>query len=133
MKFFNLRRPKGQNGNDLMESSDASLSNLEKEPRGDAPYPIASTTHAGNGEKKIVEATPLEDAAALDKLSDEPEYPTGLKLFVITIALCLSVFLVALVSYHVYHIVLVIARYWLLADPLWLCRTTPSLRRQSQK
>jgi hypothetical protein len=42
--------------------------------------------------------TPIEEAAALDKLSDEPEYPSSIKLFIITIALCLSVFLVALVS-----------------------------------
>lgn len=39
----------------------------------------------------------MEEAEALDKLSDEVEYPTGSKLAIITLALCLSVFLVALV------------------------------------
>ena len=48
-------------------------------------------------ETKIIEETPLEEAAALDKLSDEPDYPKGGKLAIIMLALCLSVFLVALV------------------------------------
>lgn len=45
-----------------------------------------------------METTPLEEAEALDKLDDENEYPTGAKLTIITISLCLSVFLMALVS-----------------------------------
>ena len=49
------------------------------------------------GEKGI-ETTPLEEAEALDKLSDEPEYPSGSKLAVLTMALSLAVFLVALVG-----------------------------------
>ena len=44
-----------------------------------------------------MEETPLEEAAALDKLDDEIEYPTGAKLAIITAALCLSVLLMALV------------------------------------
>lgn len=63
-----------------------------------ATSPEASATYGGSGEKTIVETSPMEEAAALEKLSDEPEYPTGLKLAVIMMALCLSVFLVALVS-----------------------------------
>ena len=39
----------------------------------------------------------MEEAEALDKLSDEVEYPSGSKLAIISLALCLSVFLVALV------------------------------------
>lgn len=31
-------------------------------------------------EKRVMETTPLEEAEALDKLSDEPEYPSGTKL-----------------------------------------------------
>ena len=50
-----------------------------------------------SGEQKVVETTGLEEAEALDKLSEEPEYPTGMKLAIITIALCFSVFLVAIV------------------------------------
>jgi hypothetical protein len=50
------------------------------------------------GEDKTVDETAIQEAAALDKLSDEPEYPKGAKLGIITAALCLSVFLMALVS-----------------------------------
>lgn len=107
MKFLNPRRSKGHNGNDVMDSSrattavaspDHSLSNGGKGDYDNATSPEATTTYAGHGEKRIIDETPMEDAAALDKLSDEPEYPSGLKLVVITIALCLSVLLVALVS-----------------------------------
>ncbi len=51
------------------------------------------------GEDKTVDETAIQEAAALDKLSDEPEYPKGAKLGIITAALCLSVFLMALVKY----------------------------------
>ena len=57
----------------------------------------SSSRSSSPKETKVVEETPLEEAAALDKLSDEPDYPTGGKLAIITLALCLSVFLVALV------------------------------------
>ena len=49
-------------------------------------------------EKRIVESTPLEEAQALENLSDEPEYPSGLRLGIIMTSLALSVFLMALVS-----------------------------------
>lgn len=50
--------------------------------------------------EKREESTVVEEAKTLDKPEeeDEIEYPHGLKLAVITLALCLSVFLVALVS-----------------------------------
>lgn len=38
----------------------------------------------------------MKEMEALDKLSDEPEYPTGAKLGIIIASLCLSVFLMAL-------------------------------------
>lgn len=51
---------------------------------------------------KTEELTAIEEAKALERPDEteeeELEYPKGLKLFVISIALCLSVFLVALVS-----------------------------------
>ena len=50
-------------------------------------------------EKEIkdgVETTPIKELEALDKLSEEPEYPTGAKLGIIIASLCLSVFLMAL-------------------------------------
>ncbi|KAI9717527.1 MAG: hypothetical protein M1812_004668 [Candelaria pacifica] len=46
--------------------------------------------------EKLVETSGLDEGAALDKISEEPEYPKSFKLAVITVALCLSVFLVAL-------------------------------------
>jgi hypothetical protein len=50
--------------------------------------------------EKTEETTAIEEAKALDKpeADSEVEYPHGLKLVIITAALCLSVFLVALVS-----------------------------------
>ena len=48
------------------------------------------------GEKKVVEATPIQEAEALEKFLNEPDYPTGVKLGIITASLCLSVFLMAL-------------------------------------
>ncbi|KAL8781141.1 MAG: hypothetical protein Q9213_006141 [Squamulea squamosa] len=46
--------------------------------------------------EKVIEATPIQEAEALEKVSDEPDYPTGAKLAIITISLCLSVLLMAL-------------------------------------
>ena len=50
--------------------------------------------------KKVEESTTVKEAKALDEpeVDSEVEYPHGLKLAIITLALCLSVFLVALVS-----------------------------------
>lgn len=50
--------------------------------------------------EKTEETTAVEEAKALDKseADSEVEYPHGPKLAIITVALCLSVFLVALVS-----------------------------------
>ena len=50
--------------------------------------------------EKTEETTAVEEAKALDKpeADFEVEYPHGPKLVIITVALCLSVFLVALVS-----------------------------------
>lgn len=44
-----------------------------------------------------IQTTAIQEAGALDKLSDEPEYPSGPKLAIITTALCFSVFCMALV------------------------------------
>lgn len=46
----------------------------------------------------IVEKTPVEEAKALEHFAEEPEYPSGIKLVIITTALCVSVFCMALVS-----------------------------------
>ncbi|KAL8713504.1 MAG: hypothetical protein Q9220_002366 [cf. Caloplaca sp. 1 TL-2023] len=67
--------------------SDSSSSNLDRSEEKE---------EAQN--EKVIEATPVQEAAALDRLpeEEEPEYPTGAKLTIITISLCLSVFLMAL-------------------------------------
>ena len=44
----------------------------------------------------VVEKTPIQEAAVLDKLDDEIEYPHGVKLAIIVVSLCLSIFLMAL-------------------------------------
>jgi hypothetical protein len=63
----------------------------------DGAQPRTSAEPAKATEKKE-ESAALEEAKALDTEEAEIEYPHGLKLAVITLALCLSVFLVALVS-----------------------------------
>lgn len=70
-----------------------------KQPKGDGESTaVSSSSPSQSGEKKEIEVTPLEETEALDKLDDENEYPSGAKLAIITASLCLSVFLMALVS-----------------------------------
>ena len=80
--------------NDDTEKSD-DLTNSESSHLGektvDEQDSIDSEPH-----KKTIEATAIQEAEALDKLSDEPEYPKGAKLGIITASLCLSVFLMAI-------------------------------------
>ena len=71
-----------------------STSDLEKPP---AEPTVDNVSAPHSHAEKTVEETAIQEAAALDKLSDEPEYPKGMKLTIITAALCLSVFLMALV------------------------------------
>ncbi|MCJ1464683.1 MFS sugar transporter [Pseudocyphellaria aurata] len=56
---------------------------------------VGSKTSQHLGEQ-TTEKTATEEAAALEKFDDEPEYPTGVKLTIITVALCVSVFCMAL-------------------------------------
>ena len=60
--------------------------------------PSSRQNSQSGGEKRYVETAPLDEAVAADKLSDEPEYPSGAKFAIIIVSLCLSVFLMALVS-----------------------------------
>ena len=82
--------------------STSSASDIEKppvDPEHEKTSPAVADVAATDGTgAKTVEETAVQEAAALDKLSDEPEYPKGAKLGIITAALCLSVFLMALVS-----------------------------------
>ena len=78
----------------ISSSQPSSTSQTEKET-----IPVTtSSKQEFEGEKDVVERTPLEEAKALDKPSDEPEYPSGAKLGIIVASLCLSVFLMALVD-----------------------------------
>lgn len=80
-------------------SENTSTSQLEKDiPQTSSRSASPRNVDSYYEEKKVVEATPLDEAEALDKLDDEHEYPKGAKLGIITASLCLSVFLMALVS-----------------------------------
>ena len=69
---------------------------LEKEKELSRTSSTTSKPSENDGQKAVPEKTPLEEAAALEKLSDEPDYPSGAKLGIIVASLCLSVFLMAL-------------------------------------
>lgn len=76
-------------------ASDSSVSrhgNLNEKPLSATP-PLRND---GAAAEKVIETTPVQEAEAMDKLSDEVEYPSGAKLAIITISLCLSVLLMAL-------------------------------------
>ncbi|KAL9076715.1 MAG: hypothetical protein Q9161_000700 [Pseudevernia consocians] len=78
----------------VSSSQHASTSQIEKERTLLSASSAQNSQH--EGEKRVVETTPLEEAEALEKLSDEPEYPSGAKLGIIIASLALSVFLMAL-------------------------------------
>jgi len=82
----------------LRSSQNTSSTEMEKEaPIIPSRTPSTkSRASQGLGEKDVVESTPVKEMEALDKLSDEPDYPTGAKLGIIIASLCLSVFLMAL-------------------------------------
>ena len=91
MKFFNSKKgPEATDDNTLAGSKAASM---EKE----------TATPSEGLDETIVKLDPMfpTDVAELQKIqTHDPtfEYPTGLKLGLTVLALCLSVFLVALVS-----------------------------------
>ena len=89
LKVFRPKHPK------TVATSEASTAVPSDNPSTDNMSKEITTPAQG---EKVVESSGLEEAAALDKLSEEPVYPSGIKLAIITVALCLSVFLVALVS-----------------------------------
>ncbi|KAL8703943.1 MAG: hypothetical protein Q9201_002893 [Fulgogasparrea decipioides] len=68
----------------------------EKQPLKDTSMRPATPNGDPSQNEKVVDATPVQEAEALDKISDEVEYPSGAKLAIITISLCLSVLLMAL-------------------------------------
>ena len=78
--------------------SNTSMTNIEKELENEKVASPSRSQSIVSNEKptKEIEETPLEEAEALDKLSEEPEYPGGAKLGIIVASLCLSVFCMAL-------------------------------------
>lgn len=87
-------------------SKDSSLVDNEKalsDSEKNGHIPVSRNSSVGSKafqhpEEKTVEKTPVEEAKALENFEEESEYPSGIKLTVITVALCLSVFCMALVS-----------------------------------
>ncbi|CAF9938024.1 hypothetical protein IMSHALPRED_000629 [Imshaugia aleurites] len=78
----------------MSSSQHTSTSQIEKEGTLSRAHSRQTSQH--ETEKNTVETTPLDEAEALDNLSDEPIYPQGAKLGIIVASLCLSVFCVAL-------------------------------------
>ena len=81
---------------DMPSSQHTSMSQIEKERTS---FRASSRQNAEEEkEKKAVMTTPLAKAEVLDNPSDEPAYPSGAKLGIVIVSLCLSVFLMALVG-----------------------------------
>lgn len=59
-------------------SQRSSTSQIEKEQT--LGHRVSRNHLQTNDEKKHVETTPLDEAKALETLSDEPDYPSGAKL-----------------------------------------------------
>lgn len=78
-----------------VSSNESSLADAEK-PSLQDPLP---SSQASAHQEQAVTSTALDEAKALDRLSDEPVYPSGAKLTIITASLCLSVFCMALVTH----------------------------------
>lgn len=94
--FAPSKTPSGGDEKSTTSNAALSKSSLESEIEKRGESLIGSkTSHPQGG--NISEATPVQELAPLEKPNDEPEYPGGAKLIIITIALCLSVFCMALV------------------------------------
>lgn len=99
MKFPTFARSNAPSGEDEKVSPPTaalSKSSSESEIEKRVEHSVGSKTSHPQDDK-ISEAAPVQEVAPLEKPNDEPEYPGGVKLVIITIALCLSVFCMALV------------------------------------
>lgn len=97
MKFPTFSRSTATSpGSVAASSKDSSLTDPEKPT---SRHPSISSQASVHQDEIIT--TALKEAKALDKLSDEPVYPSGAKLAIITASLCLSVFCMALVCLNV--------------------------------
>jgi hypothetical protein len=86
-------------------SNNLAVPDIERETEKQTPASAAdSRTTSSSESKRKVETTAPDEAKALDDVDDEVEYPTGTKLAFITFALCISVFLMALVCLPSYQV-----------------------------
>lgn len=99
MKFPTFTRSNAPSGGDEKVSTPTaalSKSSSESDIEKKDEHSIGSKTSHPQDDK-ILDVTPAVGVAPLEKPNDEPEYPGGVKLVIITTALCLSVFCMALV------------------------------------
>ena len=86
----------------VAEAQSGNTSDEEQEKETQPVVREAHSSASSDPPMKTEEFTAIEEAEALDKMhateEEKMEYPRGPKLAVISLALCLSVFLVALVS-----------------------------------
>lgn len=90
--------PDSSKGSSLLDY-EKNLSDSEK--NGHVPVVRNSSIGSKDVQQRggeTVDKTPVEEAEALENLGNETEYPSGIKLAIITTALCVSVFCMALVS-----------------------------------
>ena len=98
MKFPSLSRtkptlPPSVVANDVHLSNDSTLADGEKkEVLAGSPVSSQASHHGSE-----IGDVSLEKVKTLERPLDEPEYPSGIKLTIITAALCISVFCMALV------------------------------------
>jgi hypothetical protein len=86
-------------------SNNLAVPDIERETEKQTPASAAdSRTTSSSESKRKAETTASDEAKALEKMDDEVEYPTGTKLAFITFALCISVFLMALVCLPSYQV-----------------------------
>lgn len=99
MKFPTFARSKAPRGGDeKVTTPNAALSKSSSESGIEKKGELSLGSRTSHSQAdKIFEATPVQEVAPLEKPNDEPEYPGGVKLVIITVALCLSVFCMALV------------------------------------
>lgn len=74
-------------------SQDTSVGQVDNEKPLSRASSMQNFPH--ESEERVLE---MDGAETLENLSDDPEYPSGLKLGIIMVSLSLSVFLMALVS-----------------------------------
>lgn len=102
MKFPTFARSKAPSGGDEKATTpNAALSKSSSESEFERKSePSIGRKTSNPRSDKLIETIPVQEVVPLEKTNAEPEYPGGVKLVVITTALCLSVFCMALVLFH---------------------------------